>query len=195
MSVAIQKASQTLVDRSRHGDQNATGIIVEIRKNRDRGNPQADASYRYMMDYIRKNPPAPQMSFGSEGRCPSFQKLKKVRDLKGKPYGRFVVKFVLNMGKNVEDSKLAAHILAQGRAIDWVALRDVLGSTPSQVRPAFRVGYQTPQQINQVEASPVDLKMMQLGYILGLAEKVQKLKMPDTPISDFSPRMGWELGE
>lgn len=196
MSDAIQEASHTLVDRARQGDQNAMGMIAAIRNNSGRGNPKAKLAAQHMHAYIQSNPVKRRTNFGKERRA-TFGALQRVKAVKGKGYGRQVVKFVLEMGENVQDSKLAAHVLATGRPIDLVAIRDILAAIPPDIRGVLRVSYYNPHHAHRMckGLEPAELKVLQLGYILGMCHRIQEVCKPETPLAPFSPMVAWELGE
>jgi hypothetical protein len=52
-----ERECRDLVERARAGDQVAMALIVEIRKNAQKGNATAVDSYRRIDRYSRKNPP------------------------------------------------------------------------------------------------------------------------------------------
>jgi len=193
---AIQKAAVTLVDRAREGDQNAMAMLAEITKNRA-SNEQARMAFGYALDYTKKNPPRVRTIFGSDTPKTSFAGLVKAKEGNGNGYGRVIVAFVLDMGPSVRDSRIAGDIVANIRPVDRDALRRVLGATPPDLRRIFDCSYRNPSRA-QKEAkglAPIEIKALQLGYILGTAKKLQDLQKEETPISSVFPRVGWELGE
>lgn len=196
MSVAIQKASESLVDRARQGDQNAVALICQVRENRKKGNPKAAIAYDYMMSYVNKRPAKKQDYFGCCHET-SFSPLVRAKEAKGLVYGKTLVKFVLDMGQSIDDSRLAAYILATGRPIDRKVLRSVLACTPSPIRPAFGQGYRDPNGSlrQRRRLSPEGVKCLQLGYILGVAKRVQDIQDSKVPLGTLSPMIAWELGE
>jgi len=194
MTQAIQKASTTLVDRAREGDQNAMALLAEITKNRA-SNEKARMAFGYALDYTQKNPPRIRTIFGRDTPKTSFAGLAKAKNEAS--YGRTIVAFVLDMGPSVRDSRIAGDIVANIRPVDRDALRRVLGATPPDLRRIFDCSYRNPSRA-QKEAkglAPIEIKALQLGYILGTAKKLQDLQKEETPISSVFPRVGWELGE
>ncbi len=195
MSEAIQKAAVTLVDRAREGDQNAMAMLAEIAKNRA-SNMKARVAFGYALDYTKKNPPRIRTIFGQERRT-SFAGLAKAKGGNGNAYGRTLVAFVLDMGPSIRDCQIAGDVVAQLRPVDRDALRRVLAATPSDIRPFFAISYRNPNGATKEAEGlePIEMKALQLGYILGMARKLQELQKDETPISSVFPRVGWELGE
>lgn len=198
MSEPVQRAAASLVDRARNGDQNAMANLVQIGKNRA-SNPQAALAYRYAMGYAKSNPPpAVRPAFGTCRACTSFGGLKRTPK-EGPEYGRSIVAFVLDMGPSFRDARIAADIVSNVRPIDRSALRFIMSGTPPNVRGVFAFGYrdplQNPGKAKAENLSPDEMKALQLGYIVGMAKRLQELQLEDTPISHESPRIGWELGE
>ncbi len=197
MSLAIQKAAETLVNRARDGEQNAMGMLQAIAQNRLAGNPKAGLAYDYARAYIKKNPPRKTPTFGVCNRCPSFEGLAEARN--GAKYGRVISLFILDLGPSNTDSRVAAHVIARLRPVDRDALRRVLGSTPPSVRGRFNSGYRNTHRAGATakkeRLSEPEMKGLQLGYVMGLAKRIQDLSQEATPISHYSPIVGWELGE
>lgn len=198
MSEPVKRAAVSLVDRARNGDQNAMANLVQIGKNRA-NNPQAALAYRYAMGYVKSNPPpAIRPAFGACNACTSFGALKAAKK-DGPEYGRTIVTFILDMGPAYRDSRIAADIVAHLRPIDRSALRFILSGTPPHVRSVFAYGYRDPlRNPGKAKAEKLgqdEMKALQLGYIIGMAKRLQELQLEDTPISHVSPRIGWELGE
>ncbi len=195
MSLPIQKAAETLVLRSREGDQNAMGMLHTLAQNRKSGNPKAGLAYDYAMAYIKKNPVRKTPNFGACQRCTSFEGLAHAKQpLK---YGRTIVAFVVDMGPSSYDSRVVAHIIARLRPIDTRAMRRLLACVPYDVRGNFGPGYRDPHnvQAHQRGLTEGQVKALQLGYIMGLAKRIQELDREEIAVSRYSPIVGWELGE
>ncbi len=171
------------------------GMLQAIAHNRKAGNPKAGLAYDYAMAFIKRNPVRKKAAFGACQRCTSFEGLANAK-LPVK-YGRTIVAFVLDMGSSTYDSRVVAHIVARLRPIDTHALRRVLASTPSDVRSSFNPSYRDPHRAKtQAKGlSESQVKALQLGFIMGLAKRIQDLDKDETPISHYSPVVGWELGE
>lgn len=170
-------AAEAFVKRARLGDQNAMGMIAEVKKAAKK-NPMARAALGFMKQYIQANPVNQQTAaktlFGNEMAkpCPCVQ-----------PYGSHAVLFANGpMLTNEKVSRAAASF--------------------GQESETFLEGIQKWQSKHDKEhekiahtLSDLQREILKIGRTIGMARGIQAVRMPQSPISVYSERAAWELGE
>lgn len=186
----VKQAAESLVIRARQGDQNAMGMIVAIRQNRDSGSRKAALAYDYIASYIRNNPVQERSAFGNDCQC--FAPLARASK-----NPRHIVAFVLSNPMNSDDALKASHVLTRTLTLSPRVLKEILGEIPPEIRPIFRPGFMDPLQLRQYIRGLDERgrKALLLGYILGTARDIQDVGAGRSPIAKLSPMAAWELGE
>lgn len=193
-----------LVDRARDGDQNAMALLQRIGENAKRGNPRARMA-AYLCDaYIRNHPP------GSFGADPGRQRVH-VSGLLGT-----VTQAIKTRPEPVEYSS-ALHALLPGvlAVVDPSDAAVIVSNGPDltdkensrisailaafhsdEEKKAFVAGARTDALKTVLAKVSTNAKAAcAIGYIIGLARRIQLVRLPNTPISVFSKDVAWELGD
>lgn len=189
----IDEAAKDLCERARAGDQNAIGMICEIRDNANRGEDRAKETHDAIGRYLKQNkaevgsdPEADSMAcevlagFGNEGETYEDTVLKKVKPLAQK------------------DLKKAVVTVANGPSLikgypDLVA--SICESLPEQEQKALAFGaYRCSLAMQAMQGMSHECQhALLLGYVLGKARAIQIVRLPYTPIGGQSRIAGEEL--
>lgn len=198
----IEKAAATLIERSRLGDQNAIAIVAAVGEQVRAGkpNPKAKLAYRYMMEFIKRNPPRERRYIDTIGCDCSFGELRDAtrKGRHPKKYGRILVKFFLQQAPDPRNCMVAAHVLASGDLIDMSKVKRVMANIPPDSRGAFSIGYKHRGKASQFAGEmPKDArKAFFIGVLLGTAKLMQDTAHnPKARMTPMDPVVGWELGE
>lgn len=189
-----------LVDRARDGDQNAMALLQRVGENARRGVPRAQVAFSLCQEYMNTHGPN---TFGAERR--------QVRGLLGtvsnaiktraEPLEYSSALHALLPGiLSVVDPSDAAVIIANGPQLygkDNERLSAILAAFPTDdERKAFTSGASTDYVEKALQKVTPPLKpACAIGYIVGLARRIQLVRLPETPISAFSKDVAWELGD
>lgn len=189
-----------IVDRARDGDQNAMALLQRIGENARRGVPRAQVAFGLCQEYMNTHDPN---SFGAERR--------QVRGLLGtvsnairkraEPLEYSTALHALLPGiLTVVDPSDAAVIISNGPELigkDNERLSAILAAFPTDdERKAFAAGASTDHVDQALQKVKVALKpACAIGYIVGLARRIQLVRLPETPISAFSKDVAWEIGD
>lgn len=172
-------ASESLVERSRLGDQNATAIIAEIAKSAA-SSPRARSAYQAVRDYIQTHP-APQDSMGVDTTAvvaPSRIPMNPTRA---------VNRTAVRLANNVPMTPVQVEGLVDTFCGD--------NSRKRQLLKAGMMEYRDPSSDARAEQlGPLERTVYNLGRSMGKAQALQRVRS-DAPISLISPQAGWELGE
>lgn len=204
----IKKAVSELVDRSRLGDQNATAMLISIRQNAE--NPEykdrerAKCSYDYAMAYVKKKPNTRETTIAGSFDGPAAGIGAAVAATKNpEQYAATVITHLPTIGTKFGDAIKAASSISQGPAINvhlLTAVRDALPSNNGKSGFLLGVKFSGDKDmlVKQLSKAPKtdDVKKgAQLGYTMAMAQLLQEVRKPNTPIAPFSPAAAWELGE
>lgn len=168
------EAAQQVVRRARNGDQNAMGMIAEVRKAAIGGMPQAIMSAKLMRQYIDTHPVSAEtleMGYGDmKPRTPSAS------------------------AKPVDPSETRAITLSHGPKLTDASVLSALRAAGfgAEEYHSFKHGYAGRKMRNpdkRVQAANA------FGKIVAKARKLQAVREPNSRVSDYSPIIGWELGE
>ncbi len=162
---ALQLAAEALVLRARQGDQNAMGMITQVKQAASRGVARCKESLAAISAYIKANPADDQSDFGAESKLPKITTaaLKMARG----PLltDAYIRELGTNFGSDEEE-----HLFL-----------DTVGNFRSLPSPKT--------------IPPEDLKLMKVSYDIGVARSLQAVRQKGSKISKYSPMAGWELGE
>lgn len=164
----IQDAVAGLVIRARSGDQNAMGMIAEVRKSAMAGNPKAQYAYKCLEDYIRRNPANisrnKNVQVGDES-------IRNQVALANGPLltNDYVAQFCNTFGSE-DEKKAFKHGVKRYKHMRH--LKQLKNTLPK------------PQQ-----------RALQIGVDFGVARSIQAVRIPGNSIRDFSPVVAFELGE
>lgn len=203
---AIKLVAESLVERSRQGDQNATAILCLVRENAQAGKPKAVFALKVLKDYIKKNPVS-EDSFGAEAlvkKKTALVPLKKALaapNATGSRYAAIVSAYVPSVGSSIQSVMNAATAIAnEGQPIDNKLLSEVQGTVPAAHKKIFADGVKYSGDANRIKSisaklKPEARKSLQIGYAMGMAKSIQDVRKPDAKIETFSKTVAWELGE
>jgi hypothetical protein len=162
------------------GDQNAMSMMILVGENARAGNPVAQKSYHVMRNYLNAgHEPTAYQPYNMGHEPTAYQ-----------PY---------NMG--AEDA--LSHMLHIGVDHGWgkaVALANgplLHDLKVADVGACFGADDDFHDFISGVvhPSHPAVSDAHQHGKVIGMARKIQAVRMPGSRISDYSPTVGWELGE
>lgn len=190
-----------LVQRSRLGDQNATASIAVISTRAKRGDGPAKRVRNAIIKYATKNPPQPVVvspTFGIDepepdeavrvGRC-------LWRNLHTSRYsGAGISILVLSLGRS------APHLLADAPNLVDAAKEVRAAFSGEGCQAAFDLGAAKSAQPSYLSAvishfEPPEQKALQLGYLIGKASRIQRVRDPRQPIAILALDTAWEMGE
>ncbi len=200
----LKLAAENLVERSRQGDQNATGMIVMIRKSVKKGSAKASAAFKAVQDYIKEHPIGPMklVSIHGEQKESTSQALVKrtAQATDSVQYAAQIAAYVPAIGADIDACYLASVILANGREISKADVENIASTYAKEAKQNFWYGFKRALFSNEilVRASKIDdesRKAMQVGYTISLAQRLQYIRRPNTPIAAYSLEAAWELGE
>jgi hypothetical protein len=186
----IKSAVENLIERARQGDQNAIGILCQVRKNASKGYSRAAFSYEYALQYCKSKPINDLGIVSISGESV----LKK--SLASSPLE--LLKTILESMKN-NPSKIASVISSHVANLDPEVLKaaailiadivslhsEILQTVVKQNDENFIDGY--------VGKNNTD-RSAKVGFVIGYAKKLQDFR--DTGnLNNLSKQIAWELGE
>lgn len=166
-------AAESLVERTRAGDQNAMGMIAMIKRNAQNGSPRAKRSLDLIADYIRRHPVKNVSNpFGNEQKPEESNILFRatVALANGAPLSNTRIQAMASTFGTEDEEKLFLYAVVNYKKPDLID--SLAGKFGQWVR-----------------------NVVQLGKNVGTARGIQLVRMPGTPISAFDAKVGWELGE
>lgn len=190
--IAIIVEARELVCRAREGDQNAMGMLVAVRSSAKAGSPRAKAAQAAVNAYQASNPPpAKTVAVGADGEA-CLQALK----FRGPLVARLELFTLPRMGKKARDA--GAVVLSQGPALTPPRVSQIAGEIEDETAAqVFWMAFLNPLAAARVVqgAPPTVRQIAATGLLVRDAMKLQRLRDPRSKIADFSPAVGWELGE
>lgn len=166
-------AAESLVERTRAGDQNAMGMIAMIKQNAGNGSPRAKRSLDLIADYIRRNPVKDVSNpFGNENKPDESNVLFRacVALANGAPLSNTRIQAMASTFGTEDEEKLFLYAVVNYKKPDLID--GLAGKFGQWVR-----------------------NVVQLGKNVGTARGIQLVRMPGTAVSAFDAKVGWELGE
>ena len=178
-----------LVERARLGDQNATAMLVQIRKNAEKGVERAKRAFEAALAHARgKAPPAKRPA--QVGADPLRSMKRAAPRVKNAQQYLAVVS-----AAPLAPSLPAAELLSRGPAIGADVL-SLIGSTfgSEPEKKAYEYGVIGPRQGVQqalVKSAPPYRRALMTGHIVGLARRMQAARTGN--IAAISRKAAWEL--
>lgn len=165
----VQDAVAGLVIRARSGDQNAMGMIAEVRKAAQAGSPKAQYAYNCIEDYIKRNP-ASGISRNIKAQVGDESIRNQVALANGPLLTNDVVAQFCNTFGSEDEKKAFKHGIKR---------------------------YKHMRHLKQIKAQlpPPQQRALQIGVDFGVARSIQKVRIPGNSVWDFSPVCAIELGE
>lgn len=182
LSRELQDAARKLVDRSRHGDQNAMAMIAQIEENSRGGLALAQESHQVILDYIQSSG-SKQPSMGAEatGALNQLKDPNISADTLLK-----ILCFIPNLGEGLA-LHAACVILSKGPLWPTNRIAAVQTAVPPPAVPNFQTGLATAAP--EVHGDPYE----SAGAIIGRARRIQAVRN-GSPVSFLSPNIAWEIG-
>lgn len=181
-------AIQSLVERSRAGDQNAIAMIVMIRENAKKGSKKAKRTQRLLEHYVTGNPVA---DFGADNtgiKSPKNAQIFTLNcELRGKDCTR-AIQALTTMDAGLSKARTAA-VLANGPALYGNTLR--LKNLVDSLEPEA-------EKQKSIVAGVLNWKNPRTDYYgscIGLARTMQLVAARKASIGSLSKMAAWELGE
>jgi hypothetical protein len=182
LSQDLKDQACKLVDRARHGDQNAMAMIDQIADNARGGLGLAQESHQVILDYIAsKNPKQATMSADAVSALQQLKNPNISPDTLLK-----ILCFVPNLGEGLA-LHAACVILSKGPLWPTNRVGAVQAVTPPPSVPALQAGLASATP--QVNGDPYECA----GAIIGSARRIQAVR-GGSPVSFLSPHVGWEIG-
>lgn len=189
----LRQAAEELVERARLGDQNAVGMIVQVRQNAEKGSPRAIAAHRMMLDVAKGKSPR----VGSERRNPLAILRDNIRKHRtSNEYAAHIAGIVPETGTSAHDAIAAAQAISRGPSIGPNVLRAVqstFGAEPEKKAFAFGVKAAPLRVLDTCKKcpNPAGKKALHVGFTMGLARRLQAARRGN--IAALSPKAAWEL--
>lgn len=187
---SLDDAAKDLVLRARDGDQNAMGLIAEVRAQARAGSARARASQAALMAYVRAHP-VQESDIGAEART-HVRKIAKLG-----PMIAYVS--LLRLPAFGPEAALAGAVtLANGPRLSGERVHDMGLLMDERDQRPFFLGVTTCCCDAKRHASrlpPRAACAVMAGQCVQIAFNLQRVRAPGTSISRFSPMAGWELGE
>lgn len=171
-----------LVERSRQGDQVATATISMVRKNAEAGSEKARRSLEEIKKYARSSAPMP-INVGSDAVV-----------LRNACFGEDVDAVGVQLTKvALADPNTAVVTLANSCNV-----KELAGRIQECIKSeAFQYTFKKPGLVLEL-MKKVDhdtQHALLLGYVMGMANKLQMVRHPKCPVAVFSNEAAWELGQ
>lgn len=172
---------QQLVERARCGDQVAIAIISRARKAADVGDKKAIEALEEIKRYAREN--APTTTIGSD-----VLKLHKACSM-----GQDIDAIGVNLGSVAsKDPETAA--VTVSNSCNAVHLAKLLNQCLNGDK-AFQAGFKCPSLEYLSKMTHEQQHAFILGFVLGMAARIQYVRRANTPIAAFSQAVAWEVGQ
>jgi phage tail protein X len=202
-SVEMQKAAADLIERARCGDQNATAMIIEIRKAALKGSDKAQVGFDLLKRLVAANPVKPARNLdGSEAQIgeEAYEALHMLAH-RGPILALAALVALPDMGGE-KGITAAAVVLANGPRVISKRLVSEIGSGIEEhvyrrcffygVKACGHDGRKVAREVRG--AGDADL-FIHAGRCVGLARAIQRVRAPGSSIARFNRAAGWELGE
>lgn len=197
----MKLAAESLVERARCGDQVAMANIVLVRKNKKK-NFRAAKAFSLIKNYIDEHPPKEVVRVGFNGDLETLDKsIVRLSDyIKKKNPTAFVAAV---KGMILDIGKYSITALANGPGLlgdKNIYITEVEKSYPASEKKAFKIGYNYSNDSARIArySRKIDKNSrtaLAIGCMVGMARRIQAVRLPETPISVLSLDAAWELGE
>jgi len=201
-SVEMQKAAAELIERSRAGDQNATAMIIEIRRAALRGVKKAQIGFDLLRRLVEANPHRPEIRLDGSDRmgAEGYEALGALA--KRGPILALAALVIIPSTGGEDGITAAAVLLANGpQPITKRLVSDIAaGIDETQHRKLFFYGVQCcgldgRSLADELSGRGDEPLFVHAGRCVGLARSIQRVRLPNSRISAFNVSAGWELGE
>lgn len=206
----IQRSIISLVERARQGDQNAIGTLVELRRNAKQGDSRANYSLKCAMEYIKKYPKYNMEIVSISGinipklppiKITTLALFKQALDASKKDINRYV-SVIGSYITSITDSALLkpASVLLADRISIPSLLKKLTSSFDKKTQLIFKTAYLQSDNVSglnifRTTLEDVQKNALKVGYVVGLASRLQEARKPDKSISIYDKKSGEELGE
>lgn len=184
----IRLAAESLVDRSRAGDQNATGMIIEVRKNAASGNKRAVVSLQFMKQYASRTKNDNTSISGDTDEHPKLLNPSSALSTeiqKDEPnHYLAAIKGIVPSLSCVQ----AAVALSSGPQLNKSRIETLLNNLTDEEKEQFSNGFARWANTRIKIGSDGE----KIGKCIALAQKIQMVRS-GRPIAVLSKRAGWEL--
>jgi len=183
----LKLAAETLVLRSRSGDQNAMAMIGAIRNSARKGVKRARLTFRILREYIKTNP-AGKSDFGKESkpREPLQVLLNRAADT-------FEESIAIVSSSHESSDPYCAAIMVANRGPVAARLSQVTKMIPNGSAASFTNGYKRSATRDLSDIQTKDSQAFQIGYIMGLALRLEMARKGKC--NALCPMAAWELGQ
>ena len=166
---STQAMVESVVRRSRNGDQNAMALIALVRDNAKKGNPKAQHAFTLLQEYVRTHPVDSNPRIGLD---PDYVAMTQAPGTRwaGESDATFSDAVALSHGPLLTDGRIH-HMLSRFGAEDRKGVLHGMAN-PHSTHPHRGV---------------------RLGKILGQARRLQAVRMRNSSLHKFDPRVGAEL--
>ncbi len=178
-------AAKSLVERARHGDQNAMAVIREVGVNAKRGSKRAKKAFQTISRYIERNPadapPRPSPIIRSLGSA-----------IAGESDHHYSAA-ITTLAPSVTDPYVAALMIANGPKLDEGRVKQLAARFGNE--DAFKIGWHSKKPLQAADRHPDMRDAIYTGCVVRLAHTLQGVRSGELPVSRLCPIAGWELGE
>lgn len=210
----MKTGAEQLVLRARQGDENAMAMLTEIGSAaKNPQNPKARRALRLVHEFIEMHP-AESAQVGALALPPPSSVMKSIdRNSRSKNrlhYSTSMVTLLPNVGRNFDDVTAAAILLANGPTL--LCRKDIIGMANPRIKAihdvfghekekeAFAYGFTHSVHTKRIvmmmrKLSTEEVSALRVGHSVGLAQRIQAVRLDDTPIALLSRKAAWELGE
>jgi hypothetical protein len=193
--LALSTASAELVTRARLGDQNARAMIVEVAKAAKAGIKRAQAAFAALKDYIDRHPAKDvrqTVGIGAE-EAETLSVLRAVPD--------HAPVLLAGLGQGLAAVLAAVILLADGPPLTRDRLDNMSAVAPTTdaqqafIFGAVHAGHPNLHTTLTRALPPAGMAFVAAGEAVGMARKLQIVRLPHTKISGYCADTAWELGE
>jgi hypothetical protein len=195
----VQQSAQGLVTRSRLGDQNAIAMIMMIRESAAKGSKRAVYTLKYLTEYVKKHPVKGDCRIGF-GCDPMTQRvINAIHSSIGAEPSNHAPVIVKHVPK-IENPALAAVPLANCGSLlhpNNPRIKAICVLFTDDQIDAFEYGRENCFEDSSMhgDLTPEDQAALHIGKTVGIAQRIQAVRLPNTPVAILSPMAAWELGE
>lgn len=188
------EGAKELVDRARAGDQNAMGILQKVGENARAGEPVAITGQQHVLAYIQRNPVRSAYD-------PRASRVLGILKEPSNPDGAVldVLVSLPDLPDSAQAISAACVILSQGRPWNKSRVQNLDAMLTPPAQEPFRYAFDhalEPEALDSArrQCDPELSGYLCAGHCIGLARKLQLLRMPQVPAHSLCQGIAWELG-
>lgn len=204
----IKAAAGDYVERARQGDQNAMSVLVAVRNAAERGNERATMAKDIIAKYIDTHPIDGTPNIGAENSVIQ-NSLEKVKGFIKRAFERSPFHYAVTVKESANCLPIdSGYVVRLANGPILLSKKDELNphvtaifktfQTPIEQK-AFGFALKTQDKGKVIglcqRVSSLEQNALKIGYAVGLAKRIQAVRLPTTPIAILSPMAAWELGE